>query len=133
MRSSTGPRCASIENVLIWLSSAACSYLEPARICSDQSRRKSTAKMTSAIAARIATRSAIRGVKRYGSSTRGSRGRKRSARFPVLANDVDPLDTLAPRRLAAQDEADERVDGPDQQHVQRDRLEEGAPEDGARG
>ena len=64
MRSSTGPRCASIENVLIWLSSAACSYFEPERICSDHSRRKSTAKTTSAIAARIAMRSAIRGVKR---------------------------------------------------------------------
>ena len=83
MRSSTGPRCASIENVLIWLSSAACSYLEPARICNDHSRRKSTAKMTSAIAARIATRSAIRGVKRYGSSTLGSRREEALGPFPV--------------------------------------------------
>src|SRR3954466_15470420 len=121
------PRGASRRTVRIWLFSAAFSYFVPERICSDHRRRKSTPKTTSAIAARIATRSAIRGVKRYGSSTRGSRGRKRAVRLPVvLANGVDPLDTLSPRRLTAQDEADERVDGPDEKHVQRNRLKERA-------
>jgi hypothetical protein len=46
------------------LFSAASTYLVVERICSDQSRRKSTAKTASAIAPRIATRNAIRGVRR---------------------------------------------------------------------
>src|ERR671931_63167 len=42
-------------------------------------RRKSTVKTTTASVPRIARRSASRGVRRYGSSTRGSLGRNRSA------------------------------------------------------
>src|SRR5438067_793550 len=101
LRSRIGPRCASIGDVRSWLSSAAASYFEPERIWSDHSRSKSTAKTASAIAARMATRSAIRGVKRYGSSTLGSGGKKRSPRLPVpvLANDLDSLHVLAPAVL----------------------------------
>src|SRR6476620_10173074 len=97
MRSTIVPRGASRRTVRIWLFSAAFSYLVPERIWSDQRRRKRTAKTASAIAARIATRSAIFGVKRYGSSTRGSRGSNRPCRPPVaglLAKGVDPLDAL---------------------------------------
>src|SRR3954465_13563907 len=129
MRSRIGPRCASIGNERIWLFRAACSYFVPERIWSDQSRRKSTANTASAIAAMIITRAAMRGVKRYGSSTRGSGGRKRAlAVLPTLANDRDPLDPVAARRLLAQDEPDEGVGPPDEERVQRDRLEERAPE-----
>src|SRR4029450_4824474 len=129
MRSTIVPRGASRRTVLSWLFSAAFSYFVPERIWSDQSRRKRTAKTPSAIAARIATRNAIFGVKRYGSSTRGSRGRKRPARGAVglLANRVDPLDALAAVGLA-DDEAREAVDGPGQDQVEDDPLEERRPE-----
>ena len=114
------PLGASRRTVRIWLFSAAFSYFVPERIWSDQSRRKRTAKTTSATAARIATRSAIRGVKRYGSSILGSGGRKR---FPppavgLLANGVDPLDSVAPLERAQQ-EAGEAVHGPGQDQVER--------------
>src|SRR5689334_18271518 len=127
------PRGASRRTVRIWLFSAAFSYFVPERICSDQRRRKRTEKTTSAIAARIATRSAIRGVNRYGSSIRGSGGRKRPP--PVvglLANGVDPLDAVAALERAQQD-AGEAVEGPGQDQVEQDALEERRPEHGARG
>ena len=46
----------------------------PERTCSAHRRRNSVAKMSSTTPPRIATRSAICGVRRYGSSTRGSAG-----------------------------------------------------------
>ena len=55
------------------LSFARARYLSPASTCSAQSRRKSTAKTASATKPIIATRKASCGVRRYGSSTRGSR------------------------------------------------------------
>jgi hypothetical protein len=113
MRSTIDPRGASRRTVLSWLFRAAFSYFVPERIWSDQSRRKRTAKTASAIVARIATRNAIFGVKRYGSSTRGSRGRKRPALVAVGL---------------AHDEAREAVDGPGQDQVEGDPLEERRPE-----
>src|SRR6202022_976611 len=52
-------------------------YCEPDSTCSAQSLRKRTPNTPSATTPRIATRSAIFGVKRHGSSTRGWCGRKR--------------------------------------------------------
>ena len=51
-------------------------YLSGERIWSDHSLRKRTPKAMSAKPPRMATRIAIRGVRRYGSSTFGSGGRK---------------------------------------------------------
>ena len=133
MRSRTGPRCASIENVLIWLSSAACSYFEPDedlqrpqpqeehredderdrgedRDAQGHPRREEVGLLDPRVAREEAA-GAVAGA----SQRRGSSRRARAA------------------AARAQDEADERVDGPDQEQVQRDRLEERAPENRARG
>src|SRR5438874_7953606 len=81
----------------------------------------------------MATRSAIFGVRRYGSSTRGSGGRKRGsrARWPVLAKEVHLRDRLAPALGRAERTAHERVDRPGQDQIERDALEERVEQDDA--
>src|SRR5438445_399779 len=79
----------------------------------------------------MATRSAILGVSRYGSSTRGSGGRKRPPRAPVLAKEAHLPDALRPGRGRKQ-APDECVDRPGQDQVERDPLEQGVDQNRAR-
>src|SRR5215212_3700360 len=84
-RSTIAPRGASTLIVRSWLLRAARRYCVPESTCSAQSRKNRIPKTASVIAPRMPILSASCGVRRYGSSTRGSRGRKRPA--GVLAND----------------------------------------------
>src|SRR5271170_124477 len=89
------------------LSFASARYLSPESTWSAQRRRKSTAKMASATKPRIATRSASCGVSRYGSSTRGSDGRKR--RDSRSAKEAHLVDTVV--HVGRREEAPhERID-----------------------
>ena len=83
-RSRISPRCASIGSLRTRLLFACARYLSPERTCSAQRRRNSTAKIVSARKPSTATRSASCGVSRYGSSTRGSPGRKRERSLAVM-------------------------------------------------
>src|SRR4029450_6906537 len=107
-----------------WLSSAARRYCGPDSTCSAQSRKNSTPKTASATAPRIPIRRASCGVKRYGLSTRGSGGRKRSEplrrrRGPLLAKEAHLRRGLGRRRKREQ-AAREGVDRQRQQQVQPD-------------
>src|SRR3954462_10834001 len=122
-RSRIWPRGASKRIERIWLSSAACRYCGPESTCSAQSRKKSTPKASRATAPRIPIRSASCGVKRYGLSTRGSGGRKRSEpvrrlRVPELAKQPH-LRRRLDRSRKPEPPARERVDRQRQQQVQQ--------------
>src|SRR6478752_30685 len=126
------PRGASTLIERIWLSSAACRYWGPESTCSAQSRTKSTPNASSATAPSIPILSASCGVKRYGLSTRGSGGRKRSEperrpRVPVLAKEAHLRRCLdrarhrqQPPRERVHRERQEQV----QAHLRRQRLEQ---------
>src|SRR5262249_33248992 len=117
-RSRIRPRCASIGSVRTRLSFAFARYLSPARTCSAQRRRKSTANTASARNPSTATRSASCGVRRYGSSTRGSRGRKRRLRGSSgpLAKETHLVRAVANLDRREQP-AHEAVDRPGQEEV----------------
>src|SRR5215210_709018 len=133
-RSRIWPRGASMRTERTWLFIAAWRYCGPESTCSAQSRKKSTPKAASATAPRIPIRSASCGVKRYGPSTRGSGGRKRSGpvgRLPLLlAKEPDLRRALRSRREREQPPRD-RVHGEGEKQVQRDlrreRFEQHAP------
>ncbi len=85
-----GPRGASTLIVRSWLFWAASRYRAPESTCSDQSRKKRTAKTAIATMPSTPTRSASPGVRRYGALTPGSGGRKRGEvlrRSPYGASD----------------------------------------------
>src|SRR5919201_5766300 len=89
-------------------------------------RRNRTAKTTNATVPRIAIRNASCGVRRYGSSTRGSPGRKR-----ILGKELN-LGVLDSRLRPEEPPADE-VDRPGHEQVQPDPLEERVEQDRPRG
>src|SRR6478609_7431629 len=117
------PRGASTRIERIWLSSAACRYCGPDSTCSAQSRKKRTPNASSATAPRIPILSASCGMKRYGLSTRGSGGRKRSEperwpREPLLAKEP-----YLRRGLDRPGQSEE----PPRERVDRQRLEQHRP------
>src|SRR3954469_1062129 len=132
LTSTIWPRGASTRIERIWLSSAACRYCGPESTSSAQSRKKSTPKASSATAPRIPIRSASCGVKRYGLSTRGSGGRKRSepvrrlrvpelAKQPHLCRRLDrPREPERPARERVDRQRQQQV----QQHLGRQRVEQ---------
>src|SRR3954453_3005287 len=75
--SQIAPRGAGTRTSRRWLFWAARSSCSPFRTCSDQRRRNRTANTASATIPSRPTRRARRGVRRYGSATCGSGGRKR--------------------------------------------------------
>src|SRR4051794_33175931 len=106
------PRGASTGIVRTRFVFASARYLLPESTWRAQTRRKSTANAARATEPSTATRSAICGVSRYGSSTRGSAGRnrrerRRSGKQPHLVHAVGELG----RR---EDPPRQRIDGPDQ-------------------
>src|SRR6266536_235397 len=115
-----------MRTVLSWLFCAARRYCAPDSTCSAHSRRKRTANTTIASIPSTPIRSASRGVKRYGSATLGSGGRKRER--TRLAKELHLTRPLAPLR-PAQDASDERVDGPRQEDVQDHRRREAVEQD----
>src|SRR5579862_63534 len=129
-RSRIGPRGASIISVRTRLSFACERYLLTARTWSAQRRRKSTAKIASATAPRTPTRSASCGVRRYGSSTRGSGGRNRRggelAKQPYLVDAVGQL-------VRWEEPAHERVDRQREDQVQQQVRRQGREEHARRG
>src|SRR5436190_8114921 len=120
-RSSMSPRCASIGSVRTRLLFALARYLSPESTWSAHSRSKSTANTVSARKPSTATRRASCGVRRYGSSTRGSRGRKRRLRGSSC---LLPKETHLVRAVGDLDRreqpAHEAVDGPGQEQVPED-------------
>src|SRR5204862_706518 len=114
-----------------WLFSAVFRYCEPESTCSAQSRRKSTPKTPSATTPRMATRSAIRGVNRQGSSMRGSGGMKRrdgtrdSTKQPHLLR-LEPL-------ARAEEPAHERIDGGGQEEAEEHARQQPVDENRAGG
>src|SRR5581483_1710822 len=127
-RSRISPRGASMSSVRTRLSFACARYVSPDSTCSAQRRRKSTANTLSVRKARIATRNASCGVRRYGSETRGSPGRNRplprSAKETHLAHAVAEL-------LRREQAARERINGQRQQQVEQQRARHAA--DGSAG
>src|SRR6266566_6224062 len=99
-RSRISPRCASIGSLRTRLLFAWARYLSPESTCSAHRRRNSTAKMVSARKPSTATRSASCGVSRYGSSTRGSPGRKRLRFSAKQAHLVGAVGQLGRREQA---------------------------------
>src|SRR5436305_6645965 len=87
-----------------------------------QRRRSSTVKTTTTSPPMIPSRSARRGVRRYGSSTRGSAGRNRSV-SERLAKQANLLHGGARLRLPQQT-ADERVDRDGEHEVDDHRRDE---------
>src|SRR4051794_30555126 len=129
LRSRIGPRGACTRTVRSWLFWAARRYSVPFRTCSAQSRSSSTAKTVSVSIPRTPIRSAIRGVRRYGSAVRGSGGRnrrdlERSAKQPDLGGALGPLG----RR---QDPPDRGVHRECDQEVEEDGRHERVDEHGA--
>src|SRR4051794_24772638 len=120
LRSRMRPRGASSRSRRTWLFCASCRYELPESTCSAHSRRNRIAKIARASAPRIAMRSAICGVSRYGSVTRGSGGRKRRepSRWALLAKEPHLADAVG--QLGRREEpAAERVDRHRQEEVER--------------
>src|SRR5262245_19786759 len=86
---------------------------------SAQRRKKSAQKMVTATTPRIAIRIAACGVTRYGSSTRGSGGRKPRGRLLLGLDNRDYLTALT--RRDREDPATEPIEGIREQKVQRER------------
>src|SRR5207247_10926613 len=131
-RSRIGPRNAGTRISRAWLFRAASRYVVPERTSSAHSRKKSAPKTASATAPTIAIRNASCGVRRYGSSTRGSGGRNLllPARCPALAKEAhlaDPTGGLT-RREEPPAEAVDRQRQEDVEHdLLRQRVDEHEP------
>src|ERR671914_122514 len=93
---------------------------------SAQRRKKSAQKIVTASTPRTAMRIAICGVTRYGSSTRGSGGRKPGR--PVAGLDSGAHLSAHPRR-DGEDPPPERVERIAEEHVQRERRQENRDEE----
>ena len=126
LRSRITPRGASTRTVRSRLFCAARRYCSPESTCSAQRRRKRMAKMPSATAPRIARRSASFGVRRYGSTTRGSGGRNAGEPLPRLAKEPH---LLRGPLGAAEHAPHERVDREREDQVQQHAGDERADED----
>src|SRR4029453_2783250 len=114
-----GPRSASVDLGWSRLSCAVRRNSFPERTWSDQSRTKRTPNAARTRNPRIPIRKRSCGVSRYGTSTRGSRGRKRPGRIGTgrLANELHLRRALG--RLEQQ--LDEGEDREGQEQVERDR------------
>src|SRR6185295_9723759 len=95
--------------------------------CSAHRRKKSAQKIVTATTPRIAIRIAACGVTLYGSSTRGSGGRKPRGRFVLGLDNRDHLPALT--RRDREDPATEPVERIGEQKVQREGREEHPDED----
>src|SRR5712691_128061 len=117
LRSMIGPRGACKRTSRRWLFCAARRSCSPFKICNDQRRRKSTANTATASIPRIPIRTASFGVRRYGSSTRGSGGRKRRDRTRLAKQAYLSGNPFA----RMQQSPGQRVDGNRQDQIQDDR------------
>src|SRR5207244_5429481 len=126
-RSRIGPRGAWTGSERNWLFCAVRRYCVPCRTCSAQRRSTSAPNTRIVSTPRIASRSARRGVSRYGSSmfVLGGRKRRDGLRVAVLAKQPDLLRALAPVERAQQPAA-EPEGGSGQHEVEHDRWEHAA-------
>src|SRR4051812_2916725 len=126
-RSKIRPRCAGTRTERYEFAWAWSTYFVPARTCNAQRRRKRAAKTTSRSTLRIATRTTMRGVGRYGSTTVSAfaSARRGGRAVVVLAKELH-LGRVVAAVERPQQPAHERVDGRGQDQVQHDRRHDAA-------
>src|SRR5688500_16156241 len=132
-RSTIGPRCAWRRKLRIWLFCASDRYWSPEITCRAQSRKKSAQKTMMASTPKIPRRTAIWGEKRYGSSTRGSGGRKPGPRDGSLAGLDSGAHLAADAHTGRQQAGAEAVQRVGEEHVEREAREQHGEEELRRG